>query len=60
MSGNPAVKEIRASGKLLIDLSLTNTLVISASVFALLIAFAALAFDNKYCAYSLCKEKRNV
>jgi len=43
MEGNPAVKEIRASGEA-IDrlLSLTNTLVISASVFAALIAFAAL------------------
>ncbi len=43
MDGNPAVKEIRASGEA-IDrlLSLTNTLVISASVFAALIAFAAL------------------
>ncbi len=43
MDGNPAVKEIRASGEA-IDrlLSLTNTLVISASVFATLIAFAAL------------------
>tara|TARA_B100000287_G_scaffold420376_1_gene459672 strand:- start:148 stop:1023 length:876 start_codon:yes stop_codon:yes gene_type:complete len=43
MDGNPAVKEIRASGEA-IDrlLSLTNTLVISASVFASLIAFAAL------------------
>ena len=43
MEGNPAVKEIRASGEA-IDrlLSLTNTLVISASVFASLIAFAAL------------------
>ncbi len=43
MDGNPAVKEIRASGEA-IDrlLSLTNTLVISASVFAGLIAFAAL------------------
>ena len=42
MEGNPAVKEIRASGEA-IDrlLSLTNTLVISASVFAILIAFAA-------------------
>jgi len=42
MEGNPAVKEIRASGEA-IDrlLSLTNTLVISASVFAVLIAFAA-------------------
>ncbi len=42
MDGNPAVKEIRASGEA-IDrlLSLTNTLVISASVFASLIAFAA-------------------
>jgi len=42
MEGNPAVKEIRASGEA-IDrlLSLTNTLVISASVFATLIAFAA-------------------
>ena len=42
MEGNPAIKEIRASGEA-IDrlLSLTNTLVISASVFATLIAFAA-------------------
>ena len=42
MDGNPAVKEIRTSGEAIERLlSLTNTLVISASTFALLIGFAA-------------------
>ncbi len=42
MDGNPAVKEIRTSGEAIERLlSLTNTLVISASAFALLIGFAA-------------------
>ena len=42
MEGNPAVKEIRTSGEA-IDrlLSLTNTLAISASTFAILIGFSA-------------------
>tara|TARA_Y100000022_G_scaffold134225_1_gene116616 strand:- start:475 stop:1350 length:876 start_codon:yes stop_codon:yes gene_type:complete len=42
LEGNPAVKEIRSSGEAIERLlSLTNTLVISASAFALLIGFAA-------------------
>ena len=42
MDGNPAVKEIRASGEAIERLlSLTNTLVLSATIFAVLIAFAA-------------------
>ena len=42
MEGNPAVKEIRTSGEAIERLlSLTNTLVLSASTFALLIGFAA-------------------
>ena len=42
MDGNPAVKEIRTSGEAIERLlSLTSTLVISASTFALLIGFAA-------------------
>ena len=42
MEGNPAVKEIRASGEAIERLlSLTNTLVLAATVFAILIAFAA-------------------
>ena len=42
MDGNPAVKEIRASGDAIERLlSLTNTLVLAATVFAILIAFAA-------------------
>ena len=42
MDGNPAVKEIRASGEAIERLlSLTNTLVLSATIFAALIAFAA-------------------
>ena len=42
MDGNPAVKEIRASGEAIERLlSLTNTLVLSATIFAGLIAFAA-------------------
>ena len=42
MDGNPAVKEIRTSGEAIERLlSLTNTLVISASTFELLIGFAA-------------------
>ena len=42
LEGNPAVKEIRSSGEAIERLlSLTDTLVISASAFALLIGFAA-------------------
>ena len=42
LDGNPAVKEIRTSGEAIERLlSLTDTLVISASAFALLIGFAA-------------------
>ena len=42
MDGNPAVKEIRTSGEAIERLlSLTDTLVISASAFALLVGFAA-------------------
>ena len=42
LDGNPAVKEIRSSGEAIERLlSLTDTLVISASAFALLIGFAA-------------------
>ena len=42
MDGNPAVKEIRASGEAIERLlTLTNTLVLSATIFAVLIAFAA-------------------
>ena len=42
MEGNPAVKEIRTSGEAFERLlSLTDTLVISASAFALLVGFAA-------------------
>ena len=42
MEGNPAVKEIRTSGEAIERLlSLTDTLVISASAFALLVGFAA-------------------
>ena len=42
MEGNPAVKEIRSSGEAIERLlSLTDTLVISASAFALLVGFAA-------------------
>ena len=42
LDGNPAVKEIRTSGQAIERLlSLTDTLVISASAFALLIGFAA-------------------
>ncbi|MFL2659302.1 MAG: cell division protein FtsX [Candidatus Actinomarina sp.] len=42
MEGNPAVKEIRTSGEAIKRLlSLTDTLVISASAFALLVGFAA-------------------
>ena len=42
LEGNPAVKEIRTSGEAIERLlSLTDTLVISASAFALLIGFAA-------------------
>lgn len=42
LEGNPAVKEIRSSGEAIERLlSLTNTLVISASSFAMLIGFAA-------------------
>ena len=42
LQGNPAVKEIRSSGEAIERLlSLTDTLVISASAFALLIGFAA-------------------
>ena len=42
LEGNPAVKEIRSSGEAIERLlSLTNTLVISASSFAILIGFAA-------------------
>ena len=42
LDGNPAVKEIRTSGEAIERLlSLTDTLVISASTFALLIGFAA-------------------
>ena len=42
LEGNPAVKEIRSSGEAIERLlSLTDTLVISASTFALLIGFAA-------------------
>ena len=42
MDGNPAVKEIRASGEAIERLlTLTNTLVLSATIFAILIAFAA-------------------
>ena len=42
LAGNPAVKEIRTSGEAIERLlSLTDTLVISASAFALLIGFAA-------------------
>lgn len=42
LDGNPAVKEIRTSGKAIERLlSLTDTLVISASAFAVLIGFAA-------------------
>ena len=42
LDGNPAVKEIRTSGEAIEGLlSLTDTLVISASAFALLIGFAA-------------------
>lgn len=42
MEGNPAVKEIRTSGEAIERLlSLTNTLVVSASAFAFLIGFAA-------------------
>ena len=61
MDGNPAVKEIRASGEAIERLlSLTNTLVLSATIFAALIAFAAFYFNYQHVkAYSLCKEKRN-
>ena len=42
LDGNPAVKEIRSSGEAIERLlSLTDTLVVSASAFALLIGFAA-------------------
>ena len=42
MDGNPAVKEIRTSGEAIERLlSLTDTLVVSASAFALLVGFAA-------------------
>lgn len=42
MEGNPAVKEIRTSGEAIERLlSLTNTLVVSATAFAFLIGFAA-------------------
>ena len=42
LEGNPAVKEIRSSGEAIERLlSLTDTLVVSASAFALLIGFAA-------------------
>ena len=42
MDGNPAVKEIRTSGEAIEKLlSLTDTLVISASAFAVLVGFAA-------------------
>ena len=42
LDGNPAVKEIRSSGEAIERLlSLTNTLVLSATIFAVLIAFAA-------------------
>ena len=60
MDGNPAVKEIRTSGEAIERLlSLTNTLVISASTFALLIGFAAIILiinTLRLAAYSKKKE----
>ena len=60
MEGNPAVKEIRTSGEA-IDrlLSLTNTLAISASTFAILIGFSAFILiinTLRLSAYSKTKE----
>ena len=60
LDGNPAVKEIRTSGEAIERLlSLTDTLVISASAFALLIGFAALILiinTLRLAAYSKKKE----
>ena len=62
LDGNPAVKEIRTSGEAIERLlSLTDTLVISASAFALLIGFAAFILiinTLRLAAYSKKKEIR--
>ena len=62
LDGNPAVKEIRTSGEAIERLlSLTDTLVISASAFALLIGFAAFILiinTLRLTAYSKKKEIR--
>ena len=60
LEGNPAVKEIRSSGEAIERLlSLTDTLVISASAFAMLIGFAAFILISntlRLAAYSKRKE----
>ena len=60
LEGNPAVKEIRSSGEAIERLlSLTDTLVISASAFAMLIGFAAFILiinTLRLAAYSKMKE----
>ena len=63
MDGNPAVKEIRASGEAIERLlTLTNTIVLSATIFAVLIAFAAFVLiinTLRLTAYAKRKEIKN-